>query len=525
MRIRYLLAFVIFMFSLSASKAQIDGDNIFATDQIINIELTFNQTNYWDSLTNNYEISEYMEADLVLTDITGTYSFPKVGVRLKGNSSYSHPGNKKSFKIDFNEYTSGQNYDGLKKLNFSNGFKDPTLMREKIFFDVCRAANVPAPRASYANVYFNGVHWGFYTVIEQIDDQFLDWRILDDDGNLFKAGDNFGGGGPGGGGDDNAADLVYYGTDQTAYESRYELKTNEEINDWSDLIALTDFINNSSAADFESQLSNHIELQEYLRSAALDNLFSNLDSYTGSARNYYVYHNLTTGKWEWIKWDGNESFGSYGGGGPGGGLDMTNLPLDYHDASRPLLENIFDSPNLYAQYQEEMCFLIEYLFNPDYLHPRMDEIKSMIQNSVYADNNKMYSNAEFDANVENNISSGGGPQGGTVYGLKSFVTEKHAYAENALNCVATSNDNILEAEAYVVVSPNPFRESFSLNMEGAEFHSLVMYDNTGKEIYQAQIQGRNTFDIQIPNLPNGMYFVRLMSEEGKEIKNIKVIKI
>ena len=54
-----------------------------------------------------------------------------------------HPGDKKSFKIDFNKFISGQNYDGLKKLNFSNGFKDPTCMREKLFFDVCRQVGVP----------------------------------------------------------------------------------------------------------------------------------------------------------------------------------------------------------------------------------------------------------------------------------------------------------------------------------------------------------------------------------------------
>ena len=72
---------------------------------------------------------------------------------------------------------------------------------------------MPAPRASFANVTFNGEAWGFYTVVEQIDDQFLDWAIEEDSGNLFKAGDNFGGGGPGGGGGGNntAADLVDYG--------------------------------------------------------------------------------------------------------------------------------------------------------------------------------------------------------------------------------------------------------------------------------------------------------------------------
>lgn len=47
-----------------------------------------------------------------------------------------------------------------------------------------------------------------------------------------------------------------------------------------------------------------------MKSLVLDNLFSNLDSYTNSARNYYIYHNPVNGLWEWIKWDCNEAFGS-----------------------------------------------------------------------------------------------------------------------------------------------------------------------------------------------------------------------
>ena len=148
----------------------------------------------WSLLEANYEAdeNEYIVAHLTLTDVSGTHVRDSVGVRLKGNSSYMHPGDKKSFKIDFNKFVSGQNYDGLKKLNFSNGFKDPTCMREKLFFDVCREVGVPAPRASFAEVTFNGEPRGFYTVVEQIDDQFLDWNIQEDSGNLFKAGDNFG---------------------------------------------------------------------------------------------------------------------------------------------------------------------------------------------------------------------------------------------------------------------------------------------------------------------------------------------
>ena len=166
-------------------NAQLDGDNIFSLDQVISIELTFPQEEFWGDLQLNYvaDENEYIPAMLTLTDVSGTHIMDSVGVRLKGNSSYFHPGVKKSFKIDFNKFIPGQNYDGLKKLNFSNGFKDPTCMREKLFFDACLDAGVPAPRASFANVTFNGEAWGFYTVVEQIDDQFLDWAIEEDSGN------------------------------------------------------------------------------------------------------------------------------------------------------------------------------------------------------------------------------------------------------------------------------------------------------------------------------------------------------
>ena len=63
--------------------------------------------------------------------------------------------------------------------------------------------------------------------MEQIDDQFLDWAIEEDSGNLFKAGDNFGGGGPGGGGGGNntAADFADYGTDPAV---RRPLRTQDQ---------------------------------------------------------------------------------------------------------------------------------------------------------------------------------------------------------------------------------------------------------------------------------------------------------
>ena len=110
---------------------------------------------------------------------------------------------------------------------------------------------------------FNGEPWGFYTIVEQIDDQFLDWSIQEDSGNLFKAGDNFGGGGPGGGGGGSEADLVHYGNDQLVYEDRYELKSNEDANDWSDLMSFLDFVNNTTADAFAAGIDFRMDVDGF----------------------------------------------------------------------------------------------------------------------------------------------------------------------------------------------------------------------------------------------------------------------
>ena len=489
--------------------AQIDGDNIFSVDQVISVNLDFPQADFWTQLQDNYAADEndYIVAHLTLTDVSGTHAIDSVGVRLKGNSSYSHPGTKKSLKIDFNKYISGQNYDGLKKLNFSNGFKDPSCMREKLFFEICREADVPAPRASFAEVTFNGEPWGFYTVVEQIDDQFLDWNILEDDGNLFKAGDNFGGGGPpGSGGNSTAADLVYYGEDQANYEDRYELKSNEDVNDWSDLISFLDFINNTDDAAFAAGIDFRIEVDAFLRSAALDMLFSNLDTYTGSARNYYLYHNQDSNLWEWIKWDANEAFGSY----TNGAGNMETLALDYCEDSRPLLQRMLDDPDLYGRYLQQVCYLTAYFFNEAYLHPRIDELRDLIAPAVYADDNKMYSNADFDTNLEADLTGGGpGPMGGQTYGLKPFVTHRAAYIAGELDCstLAVEPSRLPEWTVF----PNPASKWVTISGSTAPPAEVALRNALGQVVRTIETEGASDITIDLQGLSPGVYLVEVVS--------------
>lgn len=489
------------------ASAQLPGDDLFAINQVIRVDITFNQTGFWDSLVANYPLEkDMMAAGFQITDQNGPHQMDSIAIRLKGNSSYGHPGNKKSFKVDINQWVTGQDYDGMKKMNFNNGFKDPTFMREKVYFDLCQSLGILAPRVNYANVYMNGTFWGFYAVVEQVDKQFLDWATVDNLGNLYKAGDNSNGSTP--------ADLMYYGATASTYYTRYELKTNEDLNDWSDLLALISFINNSSETDFGNNFGTNMNQSGYIKSMALDNMFSSLDSYLNSARNYYLYHNLTTSKWEWIKWDGNEAFGMYSGGQGTGNL--TQLAPNYSANSRPLLSKMLANTTLYQEYLDYMCYVLENYFNSTYMNPKIEEIKTLIEAHVAADNNKMYTTQNFIDNIENSITVSGGMGNQTIFGLKSFITDRNSYLTGVVTCSNGIDEN---KTTNISVYPNPFETSFLLPLDVT---NIKIVDLSGKTIsFDSKNGANNSQEIEL-KAKAGYYIMSFTYKNRQE--SIKLLK-
>jgi len=510
---RKIVAIVALILLPVSLDAQTEGNNVFGPDQVLQVHVDFYASDFWNQLNEEYNGDQnYIPASITIVSENGTSVLDSVGIRLKGNSSMGHPGNKKSFKVDFNRYIPSQAYDLLKKLNFNNGFKDPTFVREKLFFDVCESAGILAPRATFAEVSFNGTPWGFYTVVEQIDDQFLDRSIGDDDGSLFKAGSNFGVG-------DDEASLMYLGLDSVLYENAYELKMNG-VNDWGELIEFLEFINTTSDDAFENDLGNHLDLLPYLRSAALDNLFANLDSYSLSARNYYLYRNTTLNRWQWIKWDANEAFGSYSMGVPGPMTEL-NLAFDGGNFDRPLLERIMASEALRSAYYAELCDLRANHFNTEELAPRLSALKALIQESVYSDANKMYSNADFDANFNSNLSSGGGP-GGQLYGLTSFIELRSEYVDDELDC-ATLGLVELENPRALQVFPNPSSNQVTLAWNSAASSGeLRVFDSMGRVVgHWPQFRNGMMFHHQ---LPPGYYLIQVRLDSGIHQERLQVIR-
>ncbi len=64
-----------------------------------------------------------------------------------------------------------------------------------------------------------------------------------------------------------------------------------------------DVINNTSISEFEDQIEDVFDLDEYLRILAIDILTNNWDSYIEHGRNWYLYHEPITDKIHWLPWD------------------------------------------------------------------------------------------------------------------------------------------------------------------------------------------------------------------------------
>ncbi len=187
---------------------------MFDEDAVHEIHLTFAQTDWWDQLTDNFEDYDdppYIEASF---DWDSTH-LASIGVRFKGNSSYwGYYGDKKSFKLDIDEFVAGQEIDGLDKLNLNNCYLDPSFVREKATYELCEALGMATGRTNYAAVYINGEYWGLYLLVEQQDQEFIESRWgAGEDGNLWK-GEPYG-------------TLEYLGSAESSYYDDYELKTNE----------------------------------------------------------------------------------------------------------------------------------------------------------------------------------------------------------------------------------------------------------------------------------------------------------
>lgn len=346
-------------------------------------------------------------------------TFPEIGFQLGGNTSrYSQ---KKSFNLDFNQFQPGQKFHGLGKLNLNGEHNDPSVIRSRVCWEWLRAFGVPAPRAAHAMVYINGNCYGLYMMVEQIDDEFVDSRFGNDDGNLFKCL--------------WPADLAYLGANPNLYKFEvsgrrvYSLRTNKPADDYTDFAHFIDILNNTPANQLYCKLEEVFNVQDYLKVIAMDVITGNWDGYIYNKNNFYLYHNTATGKFEYIPYDLDNTIGIDWINRDWGKRDIYDW-AQHGNEVRPLYNRLMEVPEIRDQYTFYVKKLLDLIDNEDSLFSHIDQVRAMISPFILDD---PYYPLDYGYTFANFLNSYNQALGGHVaYGLKPFIQTRKEYARMQL---------------------------------------------------------------------------------------------
>jgi len=303
-----------------------------------------------------------------------------VGFRLKGNSSlrsiWSLGNYKLPFRLNFDRFEDlypgikNQHFYGFEELSFSPGFKDPSLLHEKLASDIFRMGGIPAPRTAFYRVYINfgsGVKYcGVYTCVEIPDDNMIKDQFGEEKGNIYKPESKL----------------------TTFILNEFEKKNNDSIPDYSDvksfILALNQNLRITNPAVWRKNLESTFNVPHFLLWLAVNNTMVNWDTYGAMSHNYYLY-NYSGNKLTWIPWDNNEALTGSPGitktvtpGQPPGNQSGLSLTMNEVTATWPLIRFLADDSVYFQTYKTDLKNFRATVFNEATMVPIIENYHNLI---------------------------------------------------------------------------------------------------------------------------------------------------
>jgi hypothetical protein len=376
-----LIKLLIYLFLLIPIVAFSDDTwKIYDDSQVAVVRITVDTTDL-AFLYENVDNDDHFPATVHFINAHIDEIIDSVGFRLRGNTSRTAA--KKSFKLSFNTFVAGRQFYGIDKLNLNGEHNDPAIIRSKLCWDFFQQIGMGASKASHAAVYINDVYYGLYISVEHIDDEFIQSRFDDDSGNLWKCL--------------YPADLTYRGPEPINYHPYYELtrpyelKTNVEQFDYTQLARLIDVINNTPDDVLADSLEQILIVPEVLKYFAMNVLVGGWDDYWFLMNNYYLYYEPSIDKFHLIPYDYDNTLG----------IDWFNVDWTatnpYHFITieetqgsdrgfRPLADRLMNNASYRNLYTHFLRFFKDNIFRLSLWESRLDSLKEMITPWAESDN-------------------------------------------------------------------------------------------------------------------------------------------
>jgi spore coat protein CotH len=222
-----------------------------------------------------------------------------VAIRSRGAATRS--ATKPGFQIDFNRYSSRQQFLGLKSLVLDNLWLDPAMVRERVALALFERMGQPAPRVSFCRLYVNNIYYGVYGVVEAVTAELMLRTIGEGSGALFEYNyvEPFYG--------------EYLGDALTPYKQRFEPRTHQldpESKLYSPIRDLFREANGPDDAVWRDRVEEYLNLRHFVTHVAIETFLSDRDGILGSGgmANFYLYRSGNANRHIVIPWDKDDTF-------------------------------------------------------------------------------------------------------------------------------------------------------------------------------------------------------------------------
>jgi spore coat protein CotH len=241
---------------------------VFNPEQLLNLSLSMAPGD-WSAVLADTSYTLVVQARLRCNDGPELL----VGVRRKRSGGQQKVG----LKIDFNHVVPGQDFQGLRKLSLENGVSSGSnadtgdvrgLVAEYLGWRLMSSSGAVSSRAALVTLTVNGSSRGVFVNVEQVDKGFLDRRLGNNDGWLYKRS----------------------GSDGDGFKTHETDGLNDPYDDYFCFFAKGGgSCAMPSATVMAGELPPRLDIPQLLRMGAVNAIIANTDAPIFKDNNYYWY--------------------------------------------------------------------------------------------------------------------------------------------------------------------------------------------------------------------------------------------
>ncbi len=314
-------------------------------------------------------------------------------LRLHGGSSREF--GKKSFRVELQQ--GHRLLDGRWRAVLRAEFVDKSQLRNWLSLDLIRSATwLPASRARHVHLRLNHAYWGVMLDVERVDADFLQRVGLERNGSFYEG--------------DPPRELANPGANFTPLASMdlYRAVYIHHGGPWQhdDLVVLVADVLQRSDEALAKDVDKIVAVDDVLVYWATMVLIQNADMVR---KNFYLYRGVDgpDQRWRLLPWDMDLSWGHLWTEENDIFEEaiFTDQPLWIgHNTGGPfynhLIDRLWKLPQWRARYLFLLATMVDTIFDPELLVPRIDAMACLIAPDVLADRRKRADNAEWAQRVQ-----------------------------------------------------------------------------------------------------------------------------